>query len=186
MLQDTEEMIALRIVSGRYSRGFVREIDDHYENRTLHVHMILDEIAALEGVAAAKPSNMKEATPLRRHPLQGLWHKHFMQPAYIGKNLENYWTPERLEQLEREVPRDRWIHYFAIEGYSRRAGNAPPSEGLQQPALTGEWIVFARHQGLNHYLTLGRHGEDEEIWKRCRACAPEYPELSILQEDRLS
>jgi hypothetical protein len=63
MLQDTEEMIALRIVSGRYSRGFVREIDDHYENRTLHVHMILDEIAALEGVAAAKPCACRKSNP---------------------------------------------------------------------------------------------------------------------------
>jgi hypothetical protein len=188
MLQDTEEMIALKIVCGRCSRGFVREIDDHYENRTLHVHIILDEIAALEGVAAAKPSNMQQEKPFDRHPLQGLWHKHFMQPAYIGKNLENHWTPKRskrLEQLIRDVPPDRWAYDFVIEGYSRRAGNAPPSEGLQ-PALTGEWIVFARHQGLNYYLTLGRHGEDEEIWKRCRACAPDFPELSILQEDRLS
>ncbi|MFH0295655.1 hypothetical protein AAFX91_00225 [Bradyrhizobium sp. 31Argb] len=183
MREEMEEWLALKTSSGKCSTGLLHQLVYHYENRTLHVHQILDEIAILEGVSP-KRSLTKPESELGRPPLRGLWHKHFMQPAYIAKNLVNYWNPEKLEQLEREVPRDRWIHHFVIEGYSQRAGNAPPSEGLQ-PALTGQWIVFAKHQGINYYLTLGRHAEDEEIWRRCRACAPEFPDLSILQEDRL-
>jgi len=43
--------------------------------------------------------------------------------------------------------------------------------------LTGEWIVFAVQGGTNYYLTLSRHGEDEAIWHRTKACAAEFPEL---------
>ncbi len=46
--------------------------------------------------------------------------------------------------------------------------------------LTGEWIVFARHGGANHYLTLGAHGDDHAIAARVRACASEFPHVTGL------
>jgi hypothetical protein len=87
MIDEMEEWLRLRVVSGRYSAGLLRELSGHYENRTLHVHMILDEIAALEGVRGSKPSITKPATMFRGPVLAGLWHKHFMQPGYIAQNL---------------------------------------------------------------------------------------------------
>jgi hypothetical protein len=62
-----------------------------------------------------------------------------------------------------------------MKGYSDRARNSK---------LTGEWIIFAKHDDRNYYLTLGVHGDDAAIWDRCRSCADEFPELAILREDR--
>jgi hypothetical protein len=48
--------------------------------------------------------------------------------------------------------------------------------------LTGEWIVFAKHEGKNYYLTLAAHGEgDDHIFARIRdGCVSEFPFLSSL------
>lgn len=62
------------------------------------------------------------------------------------------------------------------DGYMERARNAK---------LTGEWIIFAKQDNVAYYLTLGNHAEkDEAVWRRCKACAAEFPELQIIQEHR--
>jgi hypothetical protein len=49
--------------------------------------------------------------------------------------------------------------------------------------LTGEWIVFAKHNGQNYYLCLARHNEgDELIFSRIKQiCFREFPFLQIQQ-----
>ena len=43
---------------------------------------------------------------------------------------------------------------------------------------TGEWIIYARLDSTNYYLTLGVHGDDEAISRRVRNCLNEFPELA--------
>jgi hypothetical protein len=75
------------------------------------------------------------------------------------------------EQLSREVSQ-RFVH----DAYLERGSNSK---------LTGEWVVFAKQDDIAYYLTMGRHTEeDEAIWRRCKACAAQFPCLRILQEDR--
>ena len=77
----------------------------------------------------------------------------------------------------------------AIRDFSKRFVEGYLQRGNERD-LTGEWIVFAKQDGVNYYLTLGTHkkedGErdDEAIWRRCKACATEFPGLRIIQEDR--
>jgi hypothetical protein len=163
------------MITGRYSTLLASELDSHIRNRILNSHLITDEIAALEG--GPRRSQTKRPAPLRGRWLKGLQHKHFFQPRYIAKNLENHWTEEHLkEALSEQVPIAQAMHHLVIGGHAARAGAAK---------LTGEWIVFAKQDGINFYLTLAHHKEDSEaIWRRCKACAPEFPQLQVLQEDR--
>jgi hypothetical protein len=48
--------------------------------------------------------------------------------------------------------------------------------------LTGEWIVFAKHEDKNYYLCLAVHDEgDDHIFARIRdGCVSEFPFLSDL------
>jgi hypothetical protein len=57
-----------------------------------------------------------------------------------------------------------------MDGYKERSG---------AQALTGEWIVYAKHNGRNYYLTLGAHGDDQRILQRVRACCDEFPKLGL-------
>jgi hypothetical protein len=50
----------------------------------------------------------------------------------------------------------------------------------QAGTLTGEFIVYAAYEGINYYLTLGKHGEYGHIAERIRACAAEFPFLDTL------
>jgi hypothetical protein len=63
--EEIEEWFRLRTTSGKFSSGLVDELASHYVSRTLHVHIVLDEIAALEGVAGSRPSITKPATMFR-------------------------------------------------------------------------------------------------------------------------
>jgi len=101
-------------------------------------------------------------------------------------NIMNYWRPpDRFQKLWEKATAGRenfdkdaiklLSHGFIHDGYLERG---------QRRELTGEWIVFAKQDGVNYYLTLGAHGDDEAIWRRCKACAVEFPEVRILQETR--
>ncbi|UPT96056.1 hypothetical protein J4G48_0044495 [Bradyrhizobium barranii subsp. apii] len=177
---DLGEMIKVHMRAGRYSNLFVRQLSLGWITRRLHVPMILDEVALLEGTEGTRRSIM-QPEELLRPPLHGLWHKHFMQPSFIGRNLAHVWTKKRLEQLRQQnLPAEQLLHHMAFGGYSLRTGNVPPDE-KQEPEATGEWIVFAKHEGRNYYLTLGRHHRDKTVWHLCRHSACEFPELEILR-----
>jgi len=77
---------------------------------------------------------------------------------------------------EHEEDPDMWprvlAHRLAMEGYEARAGRR---------RLTGEWILYAVHEGRSHYLTLGTYEEGrdpEALLARLRQqCAAEWPFL---------
>jgi hypothetical protein len=65
------------------------------------------------------------------------------------------------------------VHAFVMGGYQERSNAAE---------MTGEWIVYACHEGVNYYLTLGTHTEgDDAILSRVRACSHEFPHLDICK-----
>lgn len=52
--------------------------------------------------------------------------------------------------------------------------------------LTGEWIVFAKHEGQNYYLSLATHDKTthEDLRRNIDAiCCPEFPFLAKLLTD---
>jgi hypothetical protein len=173
------------MVTGRYSAGLVKDFDSHVDNSTANVFPIFAEIASLEGAKASKPSQTKPAAEFSGKWLKGLWHKHYPQAQFMRKNLTNHWTPARLTELldsfrSRPLPTEQLAKELAQrlvpQGYLERA---------KESGLTGEWIVYARQDDVAYYLTLGNHVEgDEAIWRRCQACAAEFPTLRILQENR--
>jgi hypothetical protein len=55
------------------------------------------------------------------------------------------------------------------------------SVARKQSRLTGEWIVFAKANGRNIYLTLAGHDESNEaVLSRCSLAPEEFPELASL------
>ena len=48
--------------------------------------------------------------------------------------------------------------------------------------LTGEWIIYAQHDGANYYLCLGRHDSGDDYLRRQidAICCREFPFLTAL------
>jgi hypothetical protein len=174
------------MVTGRYSAGLVQEFDRHVENRTANVFPIFAEIGSLEGAKSSRPSQTKPAAHFTGKWLNGLWHKHYAQAQFMQKNLDLHWkTPNRLTRMLIDAYR---VQMTSIEERAKDLAHRLVSDAYIERAteakLTGEWIVYACQDDVAYYLTLGNHTEgDEAIWRRCQACAAEFPSLRILQEN---
>lgn len=174
----------LNMMTGRYSSGLVTELLC-LEYGSAHIFAILQEIGALEGAPFSRPTRAKPEAPLRP-PLSGLLHKHYLQPRSkrsIATNVRNYWgrglsgffDPAKAIMQDQTVPYEKKAEALSravVDGYRKRS---------KSQKLTGEWIVYARHQEANYYLTLGTHGEDEAIRNRVLACCREFPHLEICR-----
>lgn len=142
----------LHMVTGRYSSLLVKMLAQCFEKRRAHISTIFHEIDSLEGATHAPTTRTKPAAPFKGSLLRGLWHKHYSQPAFILENVLNHWTPKRdfaarVEKIARDeaIPDEKKIgaevHAFVIGGYQERSNAAE---------MTGEWIVYARHEDVNY------------------------------------
>jgi hypothetical protein len=121
---------------------------------------VLREIDALEGLAPATAVKRSEGEQFKHPPLFPFWHKHFFAPRHMLRNIGERWNIARgqgnpaldaaLSEIAKECGHDpdMWpgavAHRIIIDGFSERA-NAN--------RLTGDWIIFAKHDGQNITLT---------------------------------
>ena len=113
-----------------------------------------------------------------RPPLRGLWHKHYFQPSFMPRNLidetaqmdkdgrwEAMFAPHYGKYVHEFI--DQISHEMVMGAYERRA---------RDHRITGEFIVYERQaDGSNYYLTLGKHGE----WDDIRARVDEYKRFDV-------
>jgi hypothetical protein len=140
---------------------------------------VLDEINFLEGIASA--SATKVATQFKNAPLFPFWHKHFMLPNQIINNIGIRWNlaeggnkdfDRMLQKVVRDYGNDPDIwpnvlaHRMTIEAFEDRA----------KRGLTGHWLIFAKHEGVNYYLDLATHEEGLKE-KLINGCGAEFPFL---------
>jgi hypothetical protein len=201
--KDVKEWLKLKMTSGSCSTGLVCQLARHYcrmpqmfGNRCLlvDIHAVFDQIGKLEKAPLTRAVPTKPAEPFRAGPLKGLWHKHWFQAGFLVTNLQNE-TEKHGEMFIRKhlnaaFGHDRWVGEPMTEklagqlvgatvdgALSHRAG----STAHKQSRMTGEWIVFAKANGRNIYLTLAGHDEtNEAVFSRCSPALQEFPELAPL------
>jgi len=126
----------------------------------------------------------KLATEFRRPPLTGLWHKHFFCHHFVVPNIQNALRGGKLGELINNVmdPSNATITEEMISELAHRITNEPIENRANDQRLTGEWIVFAKENGMNYYLCLSTHNtDDQKIANRIREhCIREFPFLSNI------
>ncbi len=149
---------------------------------------VLFEIRHLErGVK----TTTKAASQFKHPPLFPLWHKHFSTGNNFWRNVGERWNTARgngnkdLQKMTKEVSAEhgdnvnKWAgsiaYKFIFEGLIERT---------QSGRITGDWIIFAEHEGLRYYLSLARHedGSSEEVASLLRqkietSCSIDFPFL---------
>jgi hypothetical protein len=137
----------------------------------------MNELGRLESPRSISGTKSPKQFTHPTSPLKRLWHQHWFEPSFLGKNLANdLKSPEAkkiLEELCSAINQgrvwDQHLYDIIIGGYQRRccAGK-----------MTGEWIVFAKIESMNYYLTLALHSEpDEMIFERIKDCISKFPEI---------
>ena len=132
-----------------------------------------------------RSTGTKPAQRFERLPLKGLWKKHYL----IG-GLRSY-------AVNLKAGAGKRGREFKKIVKSRHTPDTPPQEvakniaddicqiyagRAQAQELTGEWIIFAKHEGKNYYLCLATHTQgDDEIFRMVRdGCVGEFPFLRSL------
>jgi hypothetical protein len=133
------------------------------EARLREARYILDVIDGLENVRPRV--RMRKESQFKHAPLHPFWHVHWSAPRHFLPNIGIHWNLEgigtrdaltpMLQDVAEKCGSDsaRWpgivAHRLVVEGYRDRA----------RRGLTGDWIVFGKHGGLNYYLALATHEE---------------------------
>jgi hypothetical protein len=148
---------------------------------------VMDEVKFIEKIGRKTPT--KPSSQFTKPPLAGLWHKHFFMPTFLVKNLCNYLGVEQghnknLKRIVSDVLSVSVSECFTEED-SAQIAHKVSAEAFQERAndqkLTGEWIVFGKSNGKNHYLSVASHDEgDEVIFERLqRYCKNEMQLLQL-------
>ena len=170
-----------RIAPGRYSWLFVMKLFLHAEVNGIDPSMILAELEALEGDTPTVGT--KRATEFTKEPLKGLWHKHYFSAHFVGKNLANHHARGRLGKLVEQVMdpiKYPVVTVELIDKLTHEIFTGALEKREAQDKLTGEWIVFGKHEGQNYYLCIATHDTgDQIIYAQVKsACFRQFPFLN--------
>lgn len=152
------------------------------------------EIMHLEGLAQ---TITKPAMPFKKSgKLAGFMHKHFCVPGYehLGVNALLAWQlgkagskkltdmALRIAKPYADVEQNKEV-LLKFSGEIARAVVFGPG-GLQDrqssAKATGDWIIYASHQGQNYYLCISKHDEYDFILEALKLCGAQYPFVTAL------
>lgn len=149
---------------------------------------VLEQISALEGRGGL--SRTKDETLFTGKFLKGLWHKHYVgdgvRPIAVNveRALKTYGLPET-QRLVAEAEARGEVRDFSEQDIAAMVNEAVHGNYMRRAkdsALTGDWLVFARHEGLNYYLCVAAHETGDENIREWidRLCVPEFPFLKEI------
>lgn len=175
--REVTELFSLKVTTGRCAKTLIAQAAGHWcrlEQRfgerslLVDVHAVADQIGALERAPMSRAAPTKPAT-MFTGALEGLWHQHWFQAGFVIENLlqeseraavgliyrrlrDYYGRKKFYGKPIDEIDIKLMTHAMVFDALNWRAGNGKP--GIQgRPRLTGEWIVFAKSNGSNIYLT---------------------------------
>ncbi|MDR0439770.1 MAG: hypothetical protein LBI59_02120 [Candidatus Accumulibacter sp.] len=130
------------------------------------------DLKALEGQSNKAPPT-KPASQFTKEPLKGLWRKHFFDPRFMPHDILAQMSDKKRAEVAVRIL-DPAKSPTCTEGMIRELAEAvtlaPLQDRWRQGKLTGEWIVFTKHQGQNYYLTLATHTtEDQQTFNEIKS-----------------
>lgn len=182
----TKYRIEQSLNTGKCSDLLISQLcDDEFRAYNILDH-IIEEIAYLEGLN--NQTLTKPATQYKYPPLKGLWHKHYHQAQHLIKNSGLYWGINDSSKIQDYGKLDKMIsntikecnlktgdiltdEFFARLSY--KFTFEPIENRIQKSKATGDWIIFAKNNNINCYLTVAFHDEaDEDIYNRIKKYLP--------------
>jgi hypothetical protein len=148
--------------------------------------MIAEEVINLENGDGT--TNTKLASEFRRMPLKGLWHKHFFCQHFIAPNIQIELGKNGMDKIISDVMEKSGNSDFEpsdISEIAKRVTYDTLNKRTERNSLTGEWILFSKHEDKNYYLCLSTHNSgDEYISSRIQSlCANQFPFLVSLMAE---
>ncbi|MGF6976588.1 hypothetical protein QFZ94_005038 [Paraburkholderia sp. JPY465] len=176
------------IAPGRYSALLVLNLFAASIAGVMEPSCVIREIKALE---SGMNSGFKPGSQLNHLPLKGLWHKHYqvMSLPSLAKNIKREMDIHGMplfEQRVKEAEAVGVVRYVQAEDLAALASDVVHGNYLRlhdENRLAGEWLIYAKHEGQNYYLTVCTH--DKAMHANVRqqiedVCGMEFPFLKDL------
>lgn len=180
-----------RLIPGRYSLLLAAHLLGGALSGRQNPARIIREIELLE---RGEVGQFKKPIQNRHPPFKGLWHKHYMQDglASLAQNVQKGLTwfeiPlfKQMIQDSQNAGEERFIEPHHVPALVEDIVSGNRQRLAERQALSGEWIVFAKHEGQNYYLTIATH--DSQTHQQVReqinqVCCVEFSFLSQLLAD---
>lgn len=174
----------------RISELFWLDMFVGYKRSSLNCRAVLDTVKNLE--RGERKNGVKPASEFKRPPLKGLWHKHHYSGQNLPMNVVTNLSKERLNEVaerlkEEGIPEVEQSKRYLGEAMKVVTDSLADRSACQR--LTGEWIIYAKSDAGNLYLSLGYHDperpskdRDEFLIKRIREhCVSEFPDTLKLE-----
>jgi hypothetical protein len=146
----------------RLSRLLCDQLVYGITTRTLDSFAVTDVLEALEMPDRAR--RRIEARPFNNPPLGGLLHAHFIQAAFIPKNLEiGLQRRNSLKHVREAFESSRLLDQQTINRIAHAATIGVYEQRARRNALTGEWLIYADHGGDKFYLAVAGHSEGDHV-----------------------
>ncbi len=186
------------IAPNRYSIILLLELFGGFKSGGLHLEKIMHEIRLLE--EDGTQSQLKKPTQFSHPPLEGLWHKHYFEGGMkallvnLGmitldlkpnKKFRIPFLEQKIKEAEQggrqAISIDDTDAHEQIKLLVDDMVQGSWLRRTEAKALTGEWIVYAKYEHQNYYLSLGKHEEgDERIRLKVDACVRDFPFLENI------
>lgn len=170
-------------IQSRIGKLFWLDLYVYFRAFNVHPNNILCEIRDLE--KGTPNTETKAAAPFLRKPLKGLYHKHWFGANFVPGNILNAYNDTRFgEEVEALLASPKAS--TDPDGLAKDLANKLTFGALEGRAnnhkLTGQWIVFAKHDQRNYYLCLNTHDAgDQMIFDRIKChCIKDFPFLAAL------
>lgn len=186
VLKEFSESIGMNhCIEGRYSWLFAIDLFMYGEMRVINPLQVMDEVKSLEN--SDSRSRTKPETQFRKPPLKGLWHKHYPSARFIAQNIKNHLSGNKLTELVKQTLEGKDTYDDALQiayELSHKVVSQSYDERAQSGKLTGEWIIFAKHNNENYYLSMATHDMGDELaHERIKTiCYPQFPFLKGLMD----
>lgn len=161
-------------LSGRFSVNLLFGLVDRVLNNK-NIGRIIEEILYLEG-SEGRETITKPESKFGHGLLEGLYHKHY-NVADIKSLCFNLIEPlknsagkrrfaEACKSAQRKSVRNNWgdietANYLVDQVFTKQLNNLE-----RQKKITGEWIIYHKHNGKNYYLAIAEHIHEED--KNCK------------------
>lgn len=177
-----------RIVPSRYSFVLVLHLFGGWKSGFQGPEKIIHEIQALE---AGVSTSLKAPIQNKHPPLKGLWHKHYLQDGLpsLARNvqlaLKRYGMPYFEQKIREaaEAGEERYMTADDLMAVANDVVHGNLGRRREDEAMTGEWLLFAKHEGQNYYLAVTTHDSSAHPQIRQQIdtiCCHEFPFLTKL------
>lgn len=176
------------VVAGRYSFLLLLELFGATQSGMLNPAKVVSQIRVLEGVEGAR--GLKAATPFKHPPLKGLWHQHYLEDGLpsmarnIQKGIGKFGLPWFKQKIAdaKASGEERYVTEADVVQIAHDAVVSNWERLINNEALTGEWLIFAKHEGKNYYLSLGKHNSGDDLLRSQidAVCLQEFPFLKNI------